>query len=114
MQIKYWGNRPAFARKEYGVYHHGEGSPEYIQLVENNAPSMSERLWRIREQLSIAEKRIFDAIIELPEMEKREAVRKVSEYTGTCQDTVRWHFKAIEWAICWATMDELENIREAV
>ena len=112
MQIKYChGHRPAGARKEYGVYHHGEGSPEYIQHVENNAPSMSERLWRIREQLTIAEKRIFDAIIELPEMEKREAVRKVSEYTYTCQEAVRMHFNAIGWAI--KTMDELDNIREA-
>ena len=112
MQIKYChGHRPAGARKEYGVYHHGEGSPEYIQLVENNAPSMSERLWRIREQLTIAEKRIFDAIIELPEMEKREAVRKVSEYTYTYQETVRMRFKGILWTI--KNMDELDSIREA-
>jgi hypothetical protein len=111
MQIKYWRNRPADARKEYGVYHQGEGGPDYIQHVENNAPSMSERLWRIREQLSIAEKRIFDAIIELPEMEKGEAVRKVSEYTYTSQETVRLHFKSILWTI--KKMDELDNIKEA-
>ena len=111
MQIKYWRNRPAVARKEYGVYHHGEGSPDHIQHVENNAPSMSERLWRIREQLTIAEKIIFGAIIELPEMEKREAVRKVSEYTGTCKETVRWYFEIIMLTI--EEMDELENIREA-
>ena len=111
MQVEYWRNRPSVARKEYGVYHHGEGSPDYIQHVENNAPSMSERLWRIREQLTIAEKRVFDAIIELPEMEKREAVRKVSEYTGTCKETVRWTFGIIMWTI--EKMDELENIREA-
>tara|TARA_Y100001938_G_scaffold4507_1_gene5652 strand:+ start:1307 stop:1645 length:339 start_codon:yes stop_codon:yes gene_type:complete len=111
MQIKYWRNRPSVARKEYGVYHHGEGSPDHIQHVENNAPSMSERLWRIREQLTIAEKIIFDAIIELPEMEKREAVRKVSEYTGTCKETVRWTFGTIMWTI--KNMDELDNIREA-
>mgnify|MGYP001415895199 FL=1 len=111
MQIKYWRNRPADARKEYGVYHHGEGGSDYIQHVENNAPSMSERLWRIREQLTIAEKIIFDAIIELPEMEKSEAVRKVSEYTYKSQETVRLHFESILRTI--KKMDELDNIREA-
>ena len=57
------GPRPKY--KKYGTYHSSEGSSWYIAQVENNAPAMSEKLWKIREQLSIAEKRLFDSIIEM-------------------------------------------------
>ena len=103
------GPRPKY--RKYGTYHSSEGSSWYIAQVENNAPAMSEKLWKIREQLTIAEKNIFDAIIDLPPMEKREAVRKVSEHTGIGRETVRWHFGSIMWAI--RNMNELDDIREA-
>ena len=130
--IKFDGNRGRSDRKQYGIYHPGEAGPcvtgfdpetgtvekegieakrEYIAWFESNAPSMNERLWKIREQLTIAEKNIFDAIIELPPMEKREAVRKVSEHTGIGRETVRWHFGSIMWAI--DKMDKLDDIKEA-
>ena len=108
--IRIDGNRKQFDRKQYGIYHPAEGHWSYIQHVENNAPSMSKRLWKIREQLTIAEKNIFDAIIDLPPMEKREAVRKVSEHTGIGREPVRWHFGSIMWAI--RNMNELDDIRE--
>ena len=57
------GPRPKY--KKYGTYHSSEGASWYIAQVENNAPAMSEKLWKIREQLSIAEKRLFDSIIEM-------------------------------------------------
>ena len=129
--IKFDGNRGPLDWKQYGIYHPAEAGPcvtgfdpetgtvektgiepkrEYIAWFENNAPSMSKRLWKIREQLTIAEKNIFDAIIDLPPMEKREAVRKVSEHTGIGRETVRWHFGSIMWAI--RNMNELDDIRE--
>ena len=112
MRVTYChGHRPWDARKEYGTYRHQEGPPSYISAVEDNAPSMSERLWKIREQLTIAQKNIFDAVIELPPMEKREAVRKVSEHTHLCKEVVRDHFWAIRWAI--DRMDEFDNLKEA-
>ena len=43
---------------------------------------MSEKLWKIREQFTIAEKIVFDAIITLPPMDKKEAVSKIAEYIG--------------------------------
>ena len=99
------------APRKYGIYRQAEGPLSYIAGVENNAPSMSEKLWKIREQLTIAQKNIFDAVIELPPMEKREAVRKVSEHTHLCKEVVRDHFWAIRWAI--DRMDEFDNLKEA-
>ena len=99
------------APRKYGIYRQAEGPLSYIAGVENNAPSMSEKLWKIREQLTIAEKHIFDAIIELPPMEKREAVRKVSEYTDRCKEVVRSHFWSIRQTI--DRMDEFNNIKES-
>jgi hypothetical protein len=65
-RIPYGGcHGPAPKYKKYGTYHSSEGSSCYIAQVENNAPAMSEELWKIREQLSIAEKRLFDSIIEM-------------------------------------------------
>jgi len=111
-RVPYGGcHGPAPRYRKFGTYHSSEGSSWYIAQVENNAPAMSEKLWKIREQLTIAEKNIFDAIIDLPPMEKREAVRKVSEHTGIGRETVRWHFGSIMWAI--RNMNELDDIREA-
>jgi hypothetical protein len=132
IEIKFDGNRRWNDKKQYGIYHPAEVGPcvsgfdpetgtvekegievkrEYIAWFENNAPSMNEKLWRIREQMTIATKSIFDAILELPPMEKREAVRKVSEYTGISKETVRYHFGSIMWAI--EEMDELDNLKKA-
>ena len=97
--------------RKYGIYRQAEGSLSYIATVENNAPSMSEKLWKIREQLTIAEKNIFDAVIELPPMKKREAVRKVSEYTHLSEGVVRDHLGAIYGTI--RDMDEFDNLKEA-
>jgi len=70
------------APRKYGIYRQAEGPLSYIAGVENNAPSMSEKLWKIREQFTIAEKIVFDAIITLPPMDKKEAVSKIAEYIG--------------------------------
>ena len=99
------------APRKYGIYRQAEGPLSYIADVENNAPSMSERLWKIREQLTIAEKNIFDAVIELPPMEKREAVRKVSEYTHLSEGVVRNHLGAVYGTI--RDMDEFDNLKKA-
>jgi len=64
------GPKPKY--KKYGTYHSSEGSSWYIAQVENNAPAMSEKLWKIREQLSIAEKRLFDTIISMEEFPEYE------------------------------------------
>ena len=109
--IKY--SRKAWKRTEprkYGIYRQAEGSLSYIAGVENNAPSMSEKLWKIREQLTIAEKNIFDAVIKLPPMDKREAARKVAEYTKLSEGVVRNHLSAVYAAI--RDMDEFDNLKE--
>lgn len=63
-RVPYGGcHGPAPRYRKFGTYHQGEGSSWYIAQIENNAPAMSEKLWKIREQLSIAEKRLFDTII---------------------------------------------------
>ena len=97
--------------REYGIYRQAEGPLSYIAGVENNAPSMSEKLWKIREQLTIAEKNIFDAVIELPPMDKREATRKVAEYTKLSEGVVRNHLNAVYAKI--RDMDEFDNLKEA-
>ena len=98
--IPYGGcHGPKPKHRKYGTYHQSEGPKSYITEVENNAPAMSERLWKVREQLTIAEKNIFDAIIELPPMKKREVTRMVSKYTGRSAYTVRWHLQSIMWTI---------------
>ena len=118
MQVKYITgikySRKAWKRtdpRKYGIYRQAEGPLSYIADVENNAPSMNERLWKIREQLTIAEKNIFDAVIELPPMEKREAVRKVSEYTHLSEGVVRNHLSAVYGTI--RDMDEFDNLKKA-
>ena len=128
--IKFDGNRRG--PRQYGVYHPAEAGPcvtgfdpetgtvekagieskrEYIAWFENNAPPMSKRLWKIREQLSIAKKRVFDAIVELPEMDEGEAAHKVSEHICVCPSVVKDHFYSIMLTI--KSMDELDYIREA-
>jgi len=133
IKFKSYGNNnkpapPPLIRK-YGTYHPAEVGPvvsgfdettgtveeegmgpkaEYIAWFENNAPAMPEHLWKKREQLTIAEKRIFDAIIELPPMDKKEAVSKIAEHTGISKSTVNWHRNTI-----MAMIDE-EELREAV
>ena len=94
--------------RKYGTYHHAEaGDLGYIKWLEENAPAMPEHLWKKREQLTIAAKRVFDAIIELPPMDKREAVSKISEHIGLSKGTVNWHRNTI-----MAVLDE-EELREA-
>jgi hypothetical protein len=97
--------------REYGIYRQAEGPLSYIAAVENNAPSMSEKLWKIREQLTIAEKNIFDAVIELPPMEKRETARKVAEYTKLSEGVVRTHLSAVYAMI--RDMDEFDNLKKS-
>ncbi len=95
MEIEYWPNRPCDAPKKYGIYHHNEGGVDYIKWVEENAPAMSEKLWKIREQFTIAEKIVFDAIITLPPMDKKEAVSKIAKYIGRSNGLVRDHYNWI-------------------
>ena len=83
------------APRKYGIYRQAEGPLSYIAGVENNAPSMSEKLWKIREQFTIAEKIVFDAIITLPPMDKKEAVSKIAEYIGRSNGLVRDHYNWI-------------------
>ena len=64
------GPKPKY--RKYGTYHQSEGPACWIAMVENNAPAMSEKLWKIREQLSIAEKRLFDTIVSMEEFPEYE------------------------------------------
>ena len=113
MKFKSYGNNnkpapPPFIRK-YGTYHQAEAADlGYIKWLEENAPAMPEHLWKKREQLTIAAKRVFDALIELPPMDKKEAVSKISEHIGLSKGTVNWHKNTI-----MAVLDE-EELREAV
>ena len=81
--------------RKYGIYRQAEGPLSYIADIENNAPAMSERLWKIREQLTIAEKIVFDTIIELPPMDKKESVSKIAEYLNLSKAVVYAHKNAI-------------------
>ena len=121
--IKFDGNRRG--PRQYGVYHPAEAGPcvtgfdpetgtvekagieskrEYIAWFENNAPPMSKRLWKIREQLTIAQKSVFDAIIELPEDHQWLQMKPLPS-------VVKDHFYSIMLTI--KSMDELDYIREA-
>jgi len=103
MEIKYYDRQyRQYEPRKYGTYHHGEGCPDRIKWVEENAPSMSEKLWKIREHLTIAEKNVFDAIIELPKMKKREVVSKVARYIGRSNGQVRLQCNSI-----WAALKEI-------
>ena len=104
--IRIDGKQKSGAKRQYGVYHPGEGHWSYIQHVENNAPPMSKRLWKIREQLSIAQKKVFDAIIELPEDHQWLQIDEC-----VCPSVVKDHFYSIMLTI--KSMDELDYIREA-
>ena len=97
MKVKYksYGGNHGSYEKVYGTYHQAEGPPSWIAHVENNAPSMSEKLWKKREKLNIAEKRIFDAIIVLPPIDKRESVSKIAEYLNLSKGQVNIHRNTI-------------------
>ena len=101
----YGGCHGPAPKKKYGTYHQAEAGNvigdklQYIEWFEGNAPAMGEKLWKIREQFTIATKNIFDAMIELPPMKKREYVSKISEYTGLTKDTVRGHMNHIVYMI---------------
>ena len=121
--INFDGNRRG--PRQYGIYHPAEAGPcvtgfdpetgtvekagieskrEYIAWFENNAPPMSKRLWKIREQLTIAQKSVFDAIIELPEDHQWLQMKPLPS-------VVKDHFYSIMLTI--KSMDELDYIREA-
>ena len=110
MEIKYYDRQyRQYEPRKYGTYHHGEGcgwragsasaAADHIKWVEENAPSMSEKLWKIREQLTIAEKEVFDSIIELPPMKKREVVSKVAIYLGRSNGQVRLQYNSVVAAL---------------
>jgi|ETNmetMinimDraft_35_1059890.scaffolds.fasta_scaffold233903_2 transcription antitermination factor NusA-like protein len=111
MEVKYCKKFRAWdAPKKYGTYLKQEGPPSYIEYVENNAPSMTEELWKIREQMTIAEKKVFDAIVELPLMEKKEAVRKIANHLGEHPATVRMKYDCVRGVI--ERLEKLDTLRK--
>jgi len=67
-----------------------EGGLWWVSMVEDEAPSMSEKLWKIREQFTTAERRLFDAIITLPPMDKIKSVYILSEYLQLSKTQIRY------------------------